>query len=270
MNQNDVSEAQPNTMRNFNKHIVFSTRTMYLSNDRQWAKRQTLFGVNVKGYEAYNRSMPLTKGDRREESVSKYQPKIKWLNGAAGAGKSSIAQTVTVCCAKEGTLGARFFIKRLEGRHGIAKHLVATLTHKLCETIPGAGSLIEAAVDSDPTFLSCSLPTQFTKLIIKPLNAIVLDPIKPVLIVIDGLDECDDPKIQAHIIHLLAEICRDFPSIPFRFLVASGPEYHIRSAFSSLASPSPFSERNLQHRSFNADKDTRLYLDATIEIIRTK
>lgn len=61
MKQNDASEAQPNTMRNFNKHIVFSTRTMYLSNDRQWAKRKTLFGVNEKGYEAYNRSMPLTK-----------------------------------------------------------------------------------------------------------------------------------------------------------------------------------------------------------------
>jgi hypothetical protein len=55
------------------------------------------------------------------------------------------------------------------------------------------------------------------------------------IIVIDGLDECVEEKEQTNILSLINDLAR-LSICPFRFIVASRPEYSIRTAFSQ---PSP-------------------------------
>ncbi|KAF9035204.1 hypothetical protein BJ165DRAFT_657790 [Panaeolus papilionaceus] len=203
------------------------------------------------------------------------QPKIKWLNGAAGAGKSAIMQTVAATCANEGTLGGSFFFKRSDYQRGVSTHLISTLAYQLYQTITEIRPHIETAVDLDPEFLSLSLPTQFTNLILNPLRAVVHQLKRLIVIVIDGLDECNDHKVQQHIINLLLDISCDSSSssVPFRFLIASRREPQIVSTFSSAsssASTSLFTEINLIKNSFNVNDDIRLYMNAKFEVIRTK
>ncbi|KAF9035207.1 hypothetical protein BJ165DRAFT_657904 [Panaeolus papilionaceus] len=185
------------------------------------------------------------------------EPKIKWLSGDEGVGKSVIMQTVAVICANEGTLGGSFFFKRSDLRRGVATHLVSTLAYQLLQTVPEVRPYIEAAVDLDPMFFSLSLLAQFIKLILTPLRTIVHQLSRPVVILIDGLDECSDHKTQKYIISLLVAISRDsrLPSIPFRFLIASRRKSHILSAMSSAqalasTSPLPFTEIELTRTPF--------------------
>ncbi|KAF9527671.1 hypothetical protein CPB83DRAFT_836457 [Crepidotus variabilis] len=53
---------------------------------------------------------------------------------------------------------------------------------------------------------------------------------QPTLIVIDGLDECDDIALQTHLIHVISSALSQLHQ-PLRFLISSRPEAHIARAF---------------------------------------
>jgi hypothetical protein len=77
------------------------------------------------------------------------------------------------------------------------------------------------------------MPVQFNKLIIEPfIRRSELNSAGRVLVIIDGLDECDDPLAQRELLRLISEFCIMYPSSPFVWLIASRPETHIISFFS--------------------------------------
>jgi len=92
---------------------------------------------------------------------------------------------------------------------------------------------MEAAIDNDPHLLSRSLITQFTALIVDPLEHLFETSIGgqadlPNLIIIDGLDECMDGT-QVQILDMIFAIGKS-SKFPFSFLVASRPELEISAA----------------------------------------
>jgi hypothetical protein len=92
---------------------------------------------------------------------------------------------------------------------------------------------MEAVIDNDPHLLSRSLITQFTALIIDPLERLFEISVGehmdlPKLIIIDGLDECMDGT-QAQILDMIFAIGKR-SKFPFIFLVASRPELDISTA----------------------------------------
>ncbi|KAF9524387.1 hypothetical protein CPB83DRAFT_886269 [Crepidotus variabilis] len=75
---------------------------------------------------------------------------------------------------------------------------------------------------------------------------------QPILIVIDGLDECADPKVQCDLLHIIAEAIPRFPqTIPLRFLIASRPEVHISRTF---AQDTALRSINVQQLDLSADR----------------
>ncbi|KAL4990417.1 hypothetical protein BDW68DRAFT_175125 [Aspergillus falconensis] len=72
---------------------------------------------------------------------------IFWLNGMAGTGKSTIAQTVAQTFRENQQLGATFFFKKGEADHGDAKYLIPTITKQLVtrhqQLAPGVLKAIE-------------------------------------------------------------------------------------------------------------------------------
>jgi hypothetical protein len=74
---------------------------------------------------------------------------------------------------------------------------------------------------------------QFKKFIIEPfIPSSGLDAASHVLIIIDGLDECDNPCMQQELLRLISDLCITHSSLPLVWLIASRPEPHILSFFS--------------------------------------
>ncbi|KAF9539661.1 hypothetical protein CPC08DRAFT_592136, partial [Agrocybe pediades] len=130
-----------------------------------------------------------------------------WLNGAAGCGKSAIAQSTIESCIEQGLLLASFFFSRSDPTRNHAGSLVATLAYQLYCAFPQTEvqTDILSAIQKDPFIFKKTLQQQFTALIIQPLATYfskgqsTQDRLS-FLIVIDGLDECTDRTAQKAIL----------------------------------------------------------------------
>jgi hypothetical protein len=158
---------------------------------------------------------------------------ILWLHGPAGAGKSAIMQTFSSELQTAGRLGGSFFFKRDHATRSNAKTLFATIAYQLALSVPWLKAPISRIVEEDPSVLARSLQTQLQKLICEPSRLCPVDENqKPVIIVVDGLDECEGQHVQEEILRIIRNSTSQY-HLPFRFIVASRPEAHICDVFKS-------------------------------------
>ena len=127
-----------------------------------------------------------------------------WLNGLAGTGKSTIAQSFSDMIANEGCLGASFFCSRdyLDRRE--LKNILPTLAYQLACHYPHFRSHVIRIVKKDPTLAHTSLISQLENLLVNPLSEAKVS----CVIVIDALDECIDNQ-PASAILCLGPICQE-------------------------------------------------------------
>ncbi|KAF8956897.1 hypothetical protein BDZ97DRAFT_144833 [Flammula alnicola] len=190
---------------------------------------------------------------------------IMWLHGAAGAGKSAITQSITELCVNSKLAIASFFFFRTDPTRNSAHPLVATLAYQLCRTSSAAREIITRAIEKDPLVFQQSFKSQLESLIIEPLRQlkrisdVSTDLTFPLLIVIDGLDECEGRDVQTSIIYAISDALRD-KDLPVLFLIASRPEQHLTMAFSSRKVADILTRLPLDDTYF-PDKDIRLFLN---------
>ncbi|EWC48336.1 hypothetical protein DRE_02105 [Drechslerella stenobrocha 248] len=157
-----------------------------------------------------------------------------WLCGNAGTGKSTISRTVARTLRERGQLGASFFFKRGKANRGDASRFISTLAIDLRLHIPKLGPYISQAVEKDQSIGRQALRQQFQKLIFEPLGLIdksdLPDPEKPVVIVIDALDECRNESAVKSIIELFSQL-EKIVGIDIRTFITSRPEAQIKAGF---------------------------------------
>ncbi|KAF4613610.1 hypothetical protein D9613_008180 [Agrocybe pediades] len=198
-----------------------------------------------------------------------------WLNGAAGAGKSAIAQSTIERCIERGIRLASFFFSNSDSTRNHAKHLVATLAYQLYQAFPGTEVQTEilSAISKEPLIFTKQIQQQFTTLVVQPLKTYLSRHKFPesqtsFLIVIDGLDECIDRASQTAILSSLVDSVRDFSSY-MRILVASRPEYDIRLSFDAKHLKDIHTRLSLDlDRVSDAIPDIKLYLSDQFEHIK--
>ncbi|KAJ6615732.1 hypothetical protein B0H10DRAFT_50618 [Mycena sp. CBHHK59/15] len=179
---------------------------------------------------------------------------ILWLNGPAGSGKSAIAQTFAQQLDATGRLGASFFFQRGHSSRGTARKLFPTIAYQLATLLPEYKLLVSQQVEKEPSIVDRSLSIQLQSLILGPIQHAAYSD-APQILIIDGLDECDDQTVQREILRLLGDSVRNH-STPIRICIASRPEPHIREIFDGLCLDGLC-------RSFNVEKsfeDVRKYL----------
>ncbi|KAF7334875.1 putative nwd2 protein [Mycena sanguinolenta] len=157
---------------------------------------------------------------------------ILWLYGPAGAGKSAIMQTLASQLRDAGRLGGSFFFKRGHATRGNAKTLFATIAYQLALAVPCLRTSISQVVEDDPSVIVRSIAVQIKKLISDPCRSHVHENCDPVIILIDGLDECEGLDIQVEILRIIRHSSSQGPN-PLRFIIASRPEAHIYEMFDS-------------------------------------
>jgi hypothetical protein len=151
---------------------------------------------------------------------------ILWLHGSAGIGKSAIAQMFVGNCKKAGRLGASFFFKRGDHERGPWHRLFSTLAYQLPLSVSGLLFHIQHAVEANKLVVNQAKELQFQTLIVEPLKQVPVPQLLPIII-LDGLDECEDTKIQQEILRLFIDAIH-MHQLPIRILIASRPEPHIR------------------------------------------
>jgi hypothetical protein len=181
---------------------------------------------------------------------------ICWLSGPAGSGKSAIAQTVAELCAKKNRLCASFFFLRGAGHRSDFTRFLRTLVYRLACFSPTARRHIQDVLQSDPLIVNGSFAYQFQKLMIDPLPNFAF----PMVIVIDALDECNDKESIGNLIQVLLTHSGRGNHIPYRFLMTSRVEEHIRSKFEVSGSRAHPATYSLALQEYSAGADIRMYL----------
>jgi hypothetical protein len=197
---------------------------------------------------------------------------IMWIYGPAGAGKSAIAETIAEMCEEEMLLLASFFFSRNDPSRNNVNPLIATIAYQIILNIPQVRDTILGAIEHDPLIFSKSLAVQFKSLVVAPLQPLAEaghfnQPTSRRLIIIDGLDECSDPKVQRNIVEVIANAQRQH-RLPLIFLFASRPEQHISLAFSTGILPN-VTTRIALDESYLPNKDIQLFLTDKFQEIKS-
>ena len=150
---------------------------------------------------------------------------VFWLNGLAGTGKSTIAQTVSEWVFTDGLLGASFFCSRDFEDRGDLHLIFPTLAFQLAHKYPTFRSALVPLLRSNPEVVHESLFHQMEKLIVKPLGYSGVSTI----IVIDALDECKDDEPSSAILSVLGRFVEKIPNV--KFFITGRPEPRIKTGF---------------------------------------
>jgi hypothetical protein len=153
-----------------------------------------------------------------------------WLNGAAGAGKSAIMQSMAERCVLAAIAVASYFFVRSDSTRNTMAPLVATLAYQLIQAIPEAADDILLTIERNPLIFQQSLENQLRELIIQPLLRLPPHLQRLLVVFIDGLDECNDRAHQSNLIKILGNVSSR-RNIPVVFLIASRREPQIEAEF---------------------------------------
>jgi len=161
--------------------------------------------------------------------------RVFWLNGLAGTGKSTIAQTFAEISFADGKLGASFFCSRdFEARNNL-QAIFPTIAFQLAYRYPLFREQLLRVLRATPGVGRESLCSQMERIVVEPLKATRIR----TLIIIDALDECKDDEPASAILSVLSRYVGKIPHV--KFFITGRPEPRIRSGF-RLESLRPITE----------------------------
>jgi len=215
------------------------------------------------------------KGTRREVLLQLEQwsrdeehKRVFWLNGLAGTGKSTIAQTFAEMCFADGKLGASFFCSRDFDDRSNLRSIFPTLAFQLAHRYPRFRQQLLSVLKTSPDVGRETLCSQMEKLIVGPFQSTKTK--IQTLIVIDALDECRDEEPASALLSVLSRYVDKIPLV--KFFITGRPEPRIRSGF-RLESLQPHTDVLKLHEvePSSVDSDIRLFLKVQfVEIAKNR
>ena len=116
-------------------------------------------------------------------------PNILWLSGSPGSGKTTIASTVV---ADFKHFSGQFFFHRDEAELQNPDNLWRRLALDIAQgDIALKLSIAQALEEQKANIRGLDISMQFEQLIVNPLQEVSQSAVKPLLVVVDALDECD-------------------------------------------------------------------------------
>ena len=184
-----------------------------------------------------------------------------WLYGSAGAGKTAILQAIAEFLSSppesDEKFGGSFFFSRGKKGRDEGHYLFSTIALQLALKVPGLRRHVNRIMELDPTLHTKSMEVQLRNLVIDTFRHLSPLP-RPYLVIIDGLDECNDKTTQQSILRLLCETIT-VHKLPLRFLIGSRPESHIRDNFDQ-ESLHTVTRRVILDEKFNPGRDIQVFL----------
>ena len=194
-----------------------------------------------------------------------------FLSGGAGLGKSAIAHQLCSLETSESTrfsLGASFFFVR--GSLESARSFFPSIAHQLAMSQPWlCPYIVSAAREYIKHGDNQQMKYSFDELLRKPLIAAfqahsASPPSLPIILVIDGLDECGDRALVPELLRDLLELVRSSDLSWLRILVAARPEPHIMAVLTASSTDYLVHHRSLNDTVDKWSRDVRRYLEETV------
>ena len=157
-------------------------------------------------------------------------PKVLWMNGMAGTGKTSIAHSLCEKLDKGQILAASFFCSRSASQAvRNASFIIPTIASTLSQLSPALRSAISKVVEEKPDVGSLhKLSVQFRLLLVDPIKSVLDSSPKTYVVVIDALDECTNLGTVEKLIQAIVGFA---PDMPLKFMVTSRDTTRISKAF---------------------------------------
>ena len=155
----------------------------------------------------------------------KQDHRVFWLNGLAGTGKSTIAQTFAEITFADGILGASFFCSRYSEARSNLKSIFPTLAFQLAYRYTQFRERLLRVLRANPSVKQETLCMQMEKVIVGPFRGSQIQ----TLIIIDALDECKDEEPASAILSVLSRFVNKIPQV--KFFITGRPELQISSGF---------------------------------------
>ncbi|KAJ8474873.1 hypothetical protein ONZ45_g15803 [Pleurotus djamor] len=167
------------------------------------------------------------------------------LTGGAGTGKSTIAVQVAKMLDEAGALGGSYFFERGVEELSATRLVFPTLSVQVARSYPNLAPFIVEGIKNHRSKGSTQqLVYALDELLVEPLRAVPQGqwPVRPVVFVIDAIDECSEQEQVPHMLHPLLKRMRSLP-FPLRLFLTTRPEHHIQDAFASdewKSEPDPY------------------------------
>ncbi|KAH7335574.1 quinon protein alcohol dehydrogenase-like superfamily [Rhizoctonia solani] len=154
---------------------------------------------------------------------------LYWLNGMAGTGKTTIANTVCAILDESHQLGASFFCTRSHIECRDVNVIFPTIAYQLARfSHPFCLALVQA-LEQSADLQHRALEKQFECMIAAP----AVKSLSSCVVVIDALDECEDSQ---GVEHILKVISSEAIGLPIKFLVSGRPEPQLQRHMARTAS----------------------------------
>ncbi|KAG9126197.1 hypothetical protein FRC07_004488, partial [Ceratobasidium sp. 392] len=227
------------------------------------AKLKELKPVDKASYDQNRECTPGTRIDVINELASWAEnmdpgPRLAWLHGPAGFGKSSIA--TSLCLRLDGALASSVFCKRDSPELRDPRRVLTTVLYGLAMRWKAYKHIVVAAIDEDPELCLRHLQRMCDVLVTKPLQRLALaqakQPAGSLVVVVDALDECGDATERRQLLGCLRSISQIGPWL--RIVVTSRPDPDIQNFFKNVPSDW-FAKYDV--RQYDASADIQLFVE---------
>ncbi|KAF9442613.1 hypothetical protein P691DRAFT_765028 [Macrolepiota fuliginosa MF-IS2] len=196
-----------------------------------------------------------------------------WLLGPAAVGKSAVAQTISEEFGETGRLGASFFFSR-PNQIDDPDWVIPTLALQLATKHAQYKHILTQYFADNPLILTKNRRTQFRELIIEPFRILMAKyphTIRgPLLIILDGLDECKDKQAQCELIDLISTHVREVKEFPLQWMICSRPEWYLKSTLSDADFHGVCERKEVEVDDPEARGDVKRLLEAGVDKIRKR
>ncbi|KAL4078980.1 WD40-repeat-containing domain protein [Scleroderma yunnanense] len=160
-------------------------------------------------------------------------PRIFWLHGQAGKGKSAIAHTIALQAKNLGNLGSCFCFTRVRQHEGLHMKLFTTIARDLADRDLRFRLLLAELIANNHALRDTEdIAEQWQKFILEPLSKLEGSLLRNVVVVIDALDESGSEASREDVLDIFASHGAELP-MNVRILLTSRPLMDIREALHS-------------------------------------
>ncbi|GJJ10721.1 hypothetical protein Clacol_004948 [Clathrus columnatus] len=158
-------------------------------------------------------------------------PRLFWLAGQAGVGKSAIAHSIALRFKSIRRLGSFFCFDRNQSVDGRREKIFSTIARDLASLDSQIKHELAKAIKNEISLCKTpDLQLEWEKFVLEPLRITSQISTGPILVVIDALDESGDPSSRRELLKILEKETSSLP-VNIRFLVTSRPEKDITLTF---------------------------------------
>ena len=149
-----------------------------------------------------------------------------WIYGVPGIGKTSLAHSICASLDDQGQLAGVFFCRRDDPELSEPRNILPTLIYKLAIIFPAFRSVVADCLRQNPNISPESMKHTLILDFIRKLPRL---PTKPLVFVIDALDECGSTQSRPPILKALTAAAAQAPWL--KVIITSRPEFDIQHFF---------------------------------------